>query len=153
MSTPDNASSNHYVTDEEIVGGRRLLDLPSSVLRKAVSGRSAISASIARCARPIALSSSVVDRLNRVSSTAPSTAAPMTAAAIAATIISRSILSVRSLHSHLKARKPAGTPLAIHQQRACQDDLLGQRAIEKPGANHSERKTGDGGRSENNGNI
>jgi hypothetical protein len=55
---------------------RDLLDTPSAVLRSAVSGRSAISASTARRARPSARSSSVVETLNSVSSTAPSNGAP-----------------------------------------------------------------------------
>ncbi|WP_236042309.1 hypothetical protein [Tritonibacter mobilis] len=86
--------------------------VPLAVLRKAVSGRSAISASMARRARPSTRSSSVVEMLNSVSSTAPSNGAPTTAAAMAAAIISRSMSSTRSRHRVESARQPVGRPPA-----------------------------------------
>jgi hypothetical protein len=88
------------------------LTLPSGACRRAVSGRSAINASTARRARPMARCSSVVEMLNSVSSTAPSSGAPTPAAARAATTISRSMSSTRSRHSTDSARSPVGTPPA-----------------------------------------
>ena len=86
--------------------------LPSVPLSSAVSGRSAISASIARRARPSARCSSVVEMLNSVKSTAPSKGAPTTAAAIAATTMSRSMSRMCSRQSAARARHAAGIPPA-----------------------------------------
>jgi len=85
---------------------------PPAVLRGAVSGRSAISASMARRARPSARSSSVFEMLNSVSSTAPSNGAPTTAAAMAAAIIRRSMSRTCSRHSSETARQAVGNPPA-----------------------------------------